>query len=140
MEIGGSESLKADINVTPLVDVMLVMLIIFMLVTPMLQKGVGVSLPKARNVLGVPEEESQVVTVALKENGQLYVGSEEIDKTKLPQLLKLKFDENPSRQLQIKADRNVRYGEVKKIIQAGREAGFGGASMIAEEIKEKDGG
>ena len=140
MEIGGSQELKSDINVTPLVDVMLVMLIIFMLVTPMLQKGVGVSLPKARNVLGVPEDEATVVVVALKENGQLYMGSDEIDRVKLPQLLKLKFDENPAFQLQIKADRNVRYGDVKKIIAAGREAGFGGAAMIAEEIKEKDGG
>jgi biopolymer transport protein ExbD len=140
MEAGGSGSLKSDINVTPLVDVMLVMLIIFMLVTPMLQKGVAVSLPKARNIEGVSEDENQVVVVALRESGELYIGPDQIDKTRLTQVLKLKFEANPALQLQIKGDGNVRYGEVKKIIQAGREAGFGGAAMIAEEIKDQNGG
>jgi len=140
VEVGDSRSLKSDINVTPLVDVMLVMLIIFMLVTPLLQKGVGVSLPQAQNVHAVPEDEKQVVVVALKVNGETYIGNDAIDRTKLVPALRLRRQTNPALQLQIKADQNVRFGEVKKIVQAGREAGFEGAALIAEELRETNGG
>ena len=136
MEVGDSKSLKSDINVTPLVDVMLVMLIIFMLVTPLLQTGVGVTLPKAKNVAAVPDDESQVVVVALRANGETFLGKEVIDRTKLVTALRQRLRTNPGLQMQIKADKNVRFGEVKKIVQAGREAGFDGASLIAEEEKE----
>jgi biopolymer transport protein TolR len=136
MEVGDSKSLKSDINVTPLVDVMLVMLIIFMLVTPLLQSGVGVTLPKAKNVAAVPDDESQVVVVALRANGETFLGKEVIDRTKLVTALRQRLRTNPGLQMQIKADKNVRFGEVKKIVQAGREAGFDGAALIAEEEKE----
>ena len=139
METGGDQSLKSDINVTPLVDVMLVMLIIFMLVTPMLQKGVGVSLPKARNVLGVSDSDKDAVTVVVTEAGQLYLGSQPVDRSRLVAALRLKHHENPGLQLQVKADRNVHYGEVKKIVQAAREGGFRGAALIAREIKDEAG-
>ena len=144
MEVRGNQSgpsLNSDINVTPLVDVMLVMLIIFMLVAPMLQKGVGVDLPKARNVQTVSEDKNQVLMVVLKENGELFLGSDRIDRASLPRALELRLAAHPALQLQVKADRNVHYGDVRKIIQAGREAGFRGAALVAEEIKdEKRGG
>jgi len=139
VEIGSDQSLKSDINVTPLVDVMLVMLIIFMLVTPMLQKGVGVSLPKARNVQGVSDSDNEVVTVVVTETGQLYLGSQPVERSRLVAALRLRYHENPALQLQIKADRDVHYGTVKKIVQAGREAGFRGAALIAQEIKDEAG-
>ena len=128
-------ALNSDINVTPLVDVMLVVLIIFMLVTPMLQKGVGVDLPQARNVQAVSEDKNQIVTVVLQQNGQLYLGTEAIDRGSLTGVLRMKCEANPALQLQVKADRSVRYGAVKRILQAGRDAGFRGASMISREIK-----
>jgi len=136
---GGSaqtnKSLNSDINVTPLVDVMLVVLIIFMLVTPMLQKGVGVDLPQARNLAAVSEDKNQILVVALQENGQLFLGSDPIDRGSLTGALRMRFEANPGLELQLKADRNVRYGDVKSVIKAGREAGFRGASLIAREIK-----
>ena len=137
MEIGESKSLKSEINVTPLVDVMLVMLIIFMLVTPMLQKGVGVSLPQALNVHPVSENEEQVLVVALTERGQVYLGKDPIDRTKLEELLRARFRANSALQLQIKADRNVPFRDIKAVVRAGREVGFAGAALIAEEIKEE---
>jgi biopolymer transport protein TolR len=136
MEIGDSKSLKSDINVTPLVDVMLVMLIIFMLVTPLLQTGVGVTLPKAKNVAAVPDDESQVVVVALRANGETFLGKDVIDRTQLVSALKQRHRTNPGLQMQIKADKSVHFGDIKKIVQAGREAGFDGAALIAEEEKE----
>ncbi len=135
MEVRGQASLNSDINVTPLVDVMLVVLIIFMLVTPMLQKGVGVDLPQARNLTAVTEDKNLILVVALQENGQLFLGPDAIDPGSLPTALRLRYEANPALELQVKADQNVRYGDVKKVIRAGREAGFREASMIAREIK-----
>ncbi len=131
--------LNSDINVTPLVDVMLVVLIIFMLVTPMLQKGIGVDLPKARNVQGVSEDKSQILVVVLQDNERLFLDSDPIDRASLATVLRMRYEANPGLQLQIKADRGVRYGDVKRILQAGREAGFRGAAMIAREIKPEIG-
>jgi len=133
-------ALNSDINVTPLVDVMLVVLIIFMLVTPMLQKGVGVDLPAARNVGPVSEDKNQILTVVVQQGGQLYLGTDPIDRGSLTGALRMRYEANPALQLQVKADRSVRYGDVKRILQAGRDAGFRGASMIAREIKTGNGG
>ena len=135
MEIGDEQELKSDINVTPLVDVMLVMLIIFMLVTPLLQKGVGVQLPAARNVKAVSESEEKVIVVALRANGELYLGSDRLEWDHLDSELRLRRQGSPALQLQVKADRNVRFGDIKKIVRAGREAGYDNAAFIAEEIK-----
>jgi biopolymer transport protein TolR len=135
---GGNRSdrdLNAEINVTPLVDVMLVMLIIFMLVTPMLQKGVGVDLPRARNLQAVPENKDQVVMVVLRQNGDLYIDSDRVARGALEPELHRRLDLNQGLQLQVKADRNVPYGAVKEILRAGQAAGYRGASLIAEEIR-----
>jgi biopolymer transport protein TolR len=139
MEIGSRGSLKSDINVTPLVDVMLVVLIIFMVVTPLMQKGVNVLLPEARNVLAVPDAESQVVTVTVKATGEIYVGGEQVTELNLNNELQKKLATNPALQMQIKADRNVDFAEVKKLVRAGRDVGFRNASLIASEIKDEDG-
>lgn len=133
------QALNSDINVTPLVDVMLVVLIIFMLVTPMLQKGVGVDLPQARNVNAVSEDQNQILTVVAQQGGQLYLGTDPIDRGSLIGAMRLRYEANPALQLQVKADRGVRYGDVKRILQAGRDAGFRGASLIAREIKTANG-
>ena len=137
MEIGDPRALKSDINVTPLVDVMLVLLIIFMLVTPMLQQGLSVSLPKAHNVAAVSENPSQVVVVVLRQNGDLYLANEPVDRAKLVQELRIRHNTNASLQLQIKADENVRFEEIRKLIRAGREAGFDGAALVAEELHDE---
>jgi biopolymer transport protein ExbD/biopolymer transport protein TolR len=137
VEIGSSGSLKSDINVTPLVDVMLVMLIIFMLVTPLLQKGVGVTLPEARNVAAVSEKEDEILVVAVTAGGQMFVGKDPIDKTRLGGTLKSRIKSNPALQLQIRADRNAQFKNIREIVRAGRDAGFGGVALIADEIKDE---
>src|ERR1043165_2963755 len=85
MSAGGGSGLTSDINVTPMVDIMLVLLIIFMVITPMLQSGVSVALPRdMRN----PDEDKNIiketsVVVAITEDGDLYLGKKEIDKDAL---------------------------------------------------------
>ena len=137
MEIGEGHSLKSDINVTPLVDVMLVLLIIFMLVTPMLQTGMSVTLPKARNVKAVSEDENKVVVLVLRQAGDLYLANNLIDSKQLVQELRIRHSANPHLQLQIKADQNVRFELIRALIEAGREAGFVEVSLIAEELREE---
>jgi len=139
MEIGSGGSLKSDINVTPLVDVMLVMLIIFMLVVPLLHKGIEVTLPKAKNVATVSENEKEVLVVGITAGGQIFVGDDPVDATDLTSVLTAKERDNPALQLQIRGDRNARFKDLKDVVRAGREAGFDNASMIAEEIKPKPG-
>ncbi len=136
MEIGDPKALKSDINVTPLVDVMLVILIIFMLVTPLLQKGVDVALPQARHVETVADDEEHAIVLALRRNGDLYLGNVPLDRTRLLEQLRLRAQKTPGALLQIRADRDVPFGEVKKLVQTAREAGFDAASLVAEEIKD----
>jgi len=134
MEVGEGQSLKSDINVTPLVDVMLVLLIIFMLVTPMLQTGLSVTLPKARNVRAVSEDQKKTVVLVLRQAGDLYLANNLIDKKQLLQELRIRLSATPDLQLQIKADQNVHFEAIRGLLQAGREAGFRDAALIAEEL------
>jgi len=137
-ELGTSTGLKNDINVTPLVDVMLVMLIIFMIVTPLLQKGVGVSLPKAANVHPVSENANEIIMLTLTSDGRAFLGADEVDRGSLDKSLKAAYNANPGRQLQIKGDQNLAYRDVKKVIQAARDAGYPEAALVAEELKDKN--
>lgn len=137
MDLSGSGPLKSDINVTPLVDVMLVILIIFMLVTPMLQKGVGVLLPEARNVHAVSDRAEEVLTLALKSTGEIFLAGHAIERGTLVPMLRSKLVADPTIELQIKADRTVPYGEVKKLLLAGRDSGFPGAALIAHQIRDE---
>ena len=136
MEIGSGGSLKSDINVTPLVDVMLVMLIIFMLVVPLLHQGIEVTLPKAKNVATVSENEKEVLVVGVTASGTIFVGDDPVDQTRLVSVLTQHLRENAALELQIRGDRNARFKDIRDIVRAGRDAGFTNASMIAEEIKE----
>jgi biopolymer transport protein ExbD len=133
-----SPQLKSDINVTPLVDVMLVLLIIFMLVTPMLQQGLGVSLPAARHLQTVSDNDKQVVTVVVSQDGGIHLGRTAVPRASLADELERRVRANPGLQLQIKADRNVRFGIVKEIFRVGREVGFRNAALIAEEIDDTE--
>ena len=136
---GSRRTPMAEINVTPLVDVMLVLLIIFMVVTPLLHKGIEVTLPKARNVATVSENEKQVLIVGVTAGGQIFVGDDPVETSQLVSVLTAKERANPALQLQIRGDRNARFKDIRDVIKAGRDAGFDNAAMIAEEIKPEPG-
>lgn len=142
MSAGSSnKELNSDINVTPMVDIMLVLLIIFMVVTPLLQSGVTVTLPRGIN----PEEDSNItkdtaVVVAIPSDGVYYVGRDLIQgKDRLIQTIKTRMEGlKPSdpHVVYIKGGTNVNYGEVVNVIDSIREAGFDQIGLVAEKKKE----
>ncbi len=130
----GNAPLQSSINVTPFVDVCLVLLIIFMVVTPMLQKGVPVVLPKTDNPQKTPDTEKQL-QISVKADGIIYLGSLVIRQDMMKSELKNIFERTPDREIAVKGDQRVSYGAVVEVLKACRDAGFENVGLIAEPIK-----
>src|SRR5437016_9730149 len=111
MQLGDSGGVKSDINVTPLVDVMLVLLIIMMIVAPMLQKGVDVRLPVAANSAEKPETQEQTV-LGITKDKSLFINSVQVRKEDLKDRLKEVLETKKEKIILIKADEDVDYSAV----------------------------
>jgi len=133
MDVGGAKGgVKSDINVTPLVDVMLVLLIIMMLIAPLLQKGVDVKLPIAANTVDKPETQGQTV-VAIAADKRVFLNavpirSEDL-RAKVTELLEAKKDSV----IIIKADEDVEYSAVMETMDTLRAAGVEDMGLITEK-------
>src|SRR5688500_11191684 len=127
--------LNSDINVTPLVDVCLVLLIIFMVVTPMLQKGVPINLPVTSEPEKTPDTEKQL-QISVKNDNTVYVGPQAIRKEQLQSALEEIHQRTPDREIAVKGDRTVKYGEVLDVLKACREVGFNDVGLIAQPKKQ----
>lgn len=132
------KEVRSDINVTPLVDVCLVLLIIFMVVTPMLQKGVDVVLPETNNPAKMPEGQKQL-TVSIKQNGEVWVGENWVPNDNLKARLEQIQTETPDKTVVVKGDRRLKYKEVRKVMQLLNEAGFNRVGVVAEKEKTAGG-
>jgi len=130
--------LNADINVTPLVDVCLVLLIIFMVVTPMLQKGVPVNLPVTESPERTPDSEKQL-QISVKDDGSVYVGPNVVRKDQVEALLKEIHERTPDREVAVKGDRKVKYGDIVDVLKACREVGFNDVGLIAQPKRTAEG-
>src|SRR5215467_3958116 len=136
----GEGNLVADINVTPMVDVMLVLLIIFMIITPMLQSGVSVTLPQTKNPdidPAINRETSAVV--AIPNNTDVYLGKEKVRKEDLPDRINalLKDKPNNERVVYIKSSDNVNYGAVVEVVDQIRNGGFDRIGLVSKKEKEQ---
>ena len=127
-------ALSSDINVTPLVDVCLVLLIIFMVVTPMLQKGVPVNLPVTDAPEATPDTEKQL-QISVKADGSVYLGPNVVRKDQVETALKEIFQRTPDREVAVKGDRLVKYGEVIDVLKACRDVGFNDVGLISQPKK-----
>jgi biopolymer transport protein TolR len=136
MGSGGSarDKLQSDINVTPLVDVCLVLLIIFMVVTPLLQKGVSVQIPQADNPDKKPESSKQrLVSVQYGNPPAYFMEAKQYSKAEFQTALEELYQRNPSTELVIKADQRLKYGDVKEVFKMTKDAGFQDVGLIAEK-------
>ena len=130
---GRERGMMAEINVTPLVDVMLVLLIIFMVTAPMLTQGVDVNLPQANAKALRSEEERLVITVDA--NSRIFVGKQPMKFNQLSDTLKAIVERRTDRQVYFRADRAVPYGFVVKVIAEVRNAGIEKLGMVTEPLE-----
>lgn len=130
---GGDRRMMAEINVTPLVDVMLVLLIIFMVTAPMLTQGVDVNLPQANAKAMQADEERLVITVDA--NSRIFVGKQPVAFNRMSGALKAIVERRQDRQVYFRADRAVPYGFVVKVIAEVRNAGIEKLGMVTEPLE-----
>ena len=132
MDVGGAKGgIKSDINVTPLVDVMLVLLIIMMIVAPLLQKGAPVRLPTAANSADKPETQDQTV-VAVTANGEYYVNGVPIPDSELRRRVEEIIENKTEKIVLIKAYEDAQYGKVMDAMDELRGAGIEDMGLITE--------
>ena len=131
MSMGSSTGVKSDINVTPLVDVMLVLLIIMMIVAPLLQKGVDVRLPVATNSAEKPETQDQTV-LAVSADGRLWLNSVQVSSGDLRRRVEEIFETKTQRIIIIKADEDAEYRHVMDAMDELRASGIEDMGLITE--------
>ena len=128
---GSPDEVKSEINVTPLVDVCLVLLIIFMVVTPMLQQGVDVLLPEGPHSVKKPGKEGDLI-ISVKQDGSVFVGQDWIPDQKLQTFLKAEHDKDPNRAVMMKADKRINFGKIRLVMKAANDANFTGVAFLTQ--------
>jgi biopolymer transport protein ExbD len=136
MAVGPNQGIKNEINVTPLVDVVLVLLIIFMVVTPMLQRGKDVRLPKAQQI-EKDDKKADPLIVSVTPDKHLCVEHDEYDDKGFEQRLKDEYAQKEGRPILLKGDQSLAYGDVRKVMNLARKAGAKGISLGVEELKDE---
>ncbi len=138
-QVGGSTEYNSDINVTPMVDVMLVLLIIFMIVTPLLQQGVSVNLP--RDMIS-PDEDADIakdtsVIIAIPDNSNFYIGKEQFPLDALGDVIKRRMEgKTPDKRIvYIKSGVDVEYGRVVQAIETIRRQDIDKIGLVADKKK-----
>ncbi|MFL6335234.1 MAG: ExbD/TolR family protein [Pyrinomonadaceae bacterium] len=139
MSSGGGGGFTSDINVTPMVDIMLVLLIIFMVITPFLQQGVSVALPRDMNN---PDEDPAIikessVVVAITKDGDIYIGKKKVDKDTLKTEIDTKMagKVDTERIVYLRSDVEANYGSVVDTINLIRDAGIDQIGLVADKRK-----
>ncbi len=128
----GGHRAMSDINVTPFVDVMLVLLIVFMVAAPLLTSGVAVDLPQSE-AKAIPDEDNKPIEVTLSKDGKVYIGDTEFAEDKLKfQLQAMSEGHKEPPRIYVRADTGIEYGRVMKIIGTINGAGFSKVALISE--------
>ena len=125
---------NSNINVTPMVDVMLVLLIIFMVITPMLQKGQSVDLAKATNPMPLPDADKEdAVIVAVMRDGQVFLDTQKVTPEELTQKVKDRVSSRTNKQVFVKADARAKYKGVVEVVDDVRSAGVDQVGLLTEQ-------
>jgi biopolymer transport protein TolR len=128
------EAHPPEINVTPLVDVVLVLLIIFMVVIPQLEAGAAIDIPAARNPDTRSDVETDAISVSVTTHGEIFLDKLPIDRAELVPRLKALRKTQPNRPLRIKGDRRARYDVVRAVFRDCQQVGFPGVALEVGEI------
>jgi len=124
----------SDINVTPMVDVMLVLLIIFMVITPMLQKNFSVDMARTDNPHDIPDADKEdAVVIAVSRDGKLYLGQEPINPDAITMTVKDRISSKLDKTVYVKSDRRAKYGVVASVVDNVRAAGVDNLGLLTEK-------
>ena len=131
-------SMMSDINVTPMVDVMLVLLVIFIIAAPMFTHAVKLDLPQAH--AAASEQQADTVSVAIDAGGVVHWNDEAVDDARLAVLMAGAAQQSPQPELQLRADRNTRYEVVAQVMAAAQSKGLAKLGFVTDPVKEKNNG
>ena len=134
---GGRGEVTSEINVTPMADVMLVLLIIFMVVTPMLQKGISVELSRTRNPIDMKEaDRDDAVLVAVTRDGQYFLGQDRVVIDDLAAKINDLLSTRLERKVFVKSDFRAKYGDVVRLVDSIRAAGVDQVGLLTERLDD----
>ena len=122
----------SEINVTPFVDVMLVLLIIFMVAAPLTTAGVKIDLPKAKASAGDTEQNKEPIELSIRKDGKIYLGKNKTTKARLITLLDVESNADRSRRIFLRADQGLAYGEVMEVMARINKAGYSKVALITD--------
>ncbi len=131
---GKTQSSLADINVTPFVDVVLVLLIIFMVTAPVIQSGIEVSVPKTRTVREITEER---IVISIDRAQRVYLGNDPININQIAQKLRQRIRDPQRQPIYLRADENVPFGAFATVMDACKQAGISGVAIVTEPWNER---
>ena len=129
---GRTQTALADINITPLVDVVLVLLIIFMVTAPVLQSGIEVSVPKTRTVRQITEER---LVITINKDQRVFLGNDAININEIGTKLRQKIRDPRHQSIFVRADENVPFGAFATVMDAVRQAGFANVSIVTQPME-----
>jgi len=132
---GSSKGVKNEINITPLVDVVLVLLIIFMVITPMLQRGKDVHLPTSKKT-DEDKKDADPIVLSLTQDKRAWVESESFDDAGLSEKIKEELAAKPGRKILVKGDERLTFGDVRHVMDIARKSGAKGVALAVEELKK----
>jgi biopolymer transport protein TolR len=135
LERTSGPSPMSDINMTPLIDVMLVLLVIFMITAPLMTTSLKLDLPKT--AAGTPSEGPQFIAIAIDAQGRLFFGDESVDAAALKDRVASAAARNPQLEVQLRADKQVPYGSVAELIALAQEAGLSRIGFVTEAPSTK---
>ena len=133
---GGNDRLMSEINVTPFVDVMLVLLIIFMVTAPMMIQGVNISLPEASSE-PLPAEQDQIL-ITIDDKNQIYINDYQVTLDFLQEKLITIFEGRTDREVYLRADKRIPYGTVVRVMSEIKGAGVEKLGMVTEPVKRDE--